>query len=208
MIDKAHWRKLAGMGPAEVCRLSGAAHDAEDGSYRLRLLSDEVTVNVPDRTVSWADADVAEDRKPPGFNEHLVSVVYLVTAGATGLESEAWQRSPDDWVNPRSLPLGDFFYRGFHEIPTAGLETGFSRDPQGLLEAGRRLGASVAPEGDAGIVLLPLPRVKLKYVFWAADDEFPARATVLVRRDTPRYLLLDALWVLCGMVSKALLAAR
>jgi len=47
--------------------------------------------------------------------------------------------------------------------------------------------------GDFSIIVRPLPKVKLRYIFYLADDEFPASATCLFSNNAASFLPIDAL---------------
>jgi hypothetical protein len=52
-----------------------------------------------------------------------------------------------------------------------------------------------APEdgGDFSIIVYPLPKIALNYIFYWADDEFPASVTCLFSNNSARFLPTDAL---------------
>ena len=52
--------------------------------------------------------------------------------------------------------------------------------------------------------LLVLPRIPLTFVIWAADEEFPARASILFDETTGSHLLLDALLAAVNLAVDAL----
>ncbi|MGD9252025.1 MAG: DUF3786 domain-containing protein [Desulfobacterales bacterium] len=47
--------------------------------------------------------------------------------------------------------------------------------------------------GDCGLVLEPLPKIRLCYLFYRPDDEFPASVTCLFSANAQRFLPTDAL---------------
>jgi len=47
--------------------------------------------------------------------------------------------------------------------------------------------------GDFSIIVRPLPKVKLRYIFYLADEEFPASATCLFSNNAMSFLPVDAL---------------
>ena len=47
--------------------------------------------------------------------------------------------------------------------------------------------------GDLSIVVRPFPKIKLRYIFYLADDEFPASATCLFSNNALSFLPVDAL---------------
>jgi hypothetical protein len=59
-----------------------------------------------------------------------------------------------------------------------------------------RLGGVVAAQpvsGDCGLVLEPLPKIKLCYLLYRPDEDFPANATCLFSANADRFLPTDAL---------------
>ena len=61
----------------------------------------------------------------------------------------------------------------------------------------RALGGSEAPPeetpGDFSLLLFPLPKVALLYIFYLPDEEFPASATCLFSNNARRFMPLDGL---------------
>jgi hypothetical protein len=47
--------------------------------------------------------------------------------------------------------------------------------------------------GDLSIIVRPLPKIKLRYIFYQADEDFPASATCLYSNNAPSFLPIDAL---------------
>ena len=47
--------------------------------------------------------------------------------------------------------------------------------------------------GDFSFILFPLPKIALNYIFYRADDEFPAAVTCLFSCNAPEFLTTDAL---------------
>jgi len=60
----------------------------------------------------------------------------------------------------------------------------------------RQLNGDKAPKtmgGDFGFIVHPLPKIALCYIFYLADDEFPASVTCLYSNNANFFLPLDAL---------------
>ena len=47
--------------------------------------------------------------------------------------------------------------------------------------------------GDFALILYPLPKIALNYIFYRADDEFPATVTCLFSSNAATFLPTDAL---------------
>jgi len=60
--------------------------------------------------------------------------------------------------------------------------------------------------GDFSFVLHPLPKIALCYIFYEADDEFPATVNCLFSNNANAFLPVDGLADLCEYSSKKILA--
>ena len=112
---------------------------------------------------------------------------------------------PGRALSPLQLPTGETFFRGPHVIPTAPLAEAFGHDAKRFLRAGAALGGRAWNRGEASFVLTVLPFVEMHFILYGADDEFPAKATLLVSETIDHYLTLDAVWGLCNVVVKRIL---
>lgn len=100
-------------------------------------------------------------------------------------------------------------FRAFREFPDAMPYVGaFATHTEQILvphvdgieqaagEIRKALGGEDAPAdvgGDFSFVLRPLPKIALCYIFYKADDEFPASATCLFSNNAPTFLPMDGL---------------
>ncbi len=78
-------------------------------------------------------------------------------------------------------------------------------------EAGRiaqRLGGAQGSDNDAGdfsLIVYPLPKIALNYIYYRADDDFPASATCLFSNNAATFLPTDALADTAEYTSKKIL---
>jgi hypothetical protein len=186
------WERLRAADPAEVAARAAVAYDAQGGVFCVPLLGMECRVDPAGERVQCPQGDA-------GFDGALLCVQYLLTARAEPLAGEL--------ANPRSLPYGEFFLRGPHDLPTGRIEQVFGERPERFRAAAEALGGRPVDIGDVAAEFRVLPRVPITVSLWAADDEFPARAQFLVDKWADHQLPLDALWMLCGVVAKRLVAA-
>ena len=62
-----------------------------------------------------------------------------------------------------------------------------------IMEALQGRGATDLAGGDFSFLVRPLPKISLCYIFYHADEEFPASVTCLYSNNAPTFLPLDAL---------------
>jgi hypothetical protein len=68
---------------------------------------------------------------------------------------------------------------------------------------GRNIPTNVG--GDFSLLVYPLPKIALSYIFYEADEDFPASATCLFSSNADEFLPIDGLADLGEYTSKAIL---
>ncbi len=178
------WEQLARLSRVETAGRAACRYLAESDSFAIFLLNREYLVDVNRRTIRGMGEPL--DAGPVGYLEQLCILVYLINARDLP--------SAGKLVGVEGLGPGGFFFRGSHRLPLDELATAFGSNPALLHEVGRRFNAVSQPFGDAAIQLSVLPRISLVIVIWGADDEFPARASILFDQSATAQLPLDALF--------------
>jgi hypothetical protein len=179
------WDDLAGLRPDDVLRRAGVAW--EPGGYLVPFLNVDHLVNPLTRTIA-----VPEGARPPGFQEGLVLVSYLIRASEMGLSGRM--------VTVRELTGGDLFFTGPHALRTWPVEERYGRNAAEFVVAGKSLGGMPLSNGDASFRLLALPKVLMACTLYEADEEFQANLTVTFDAATDRHLPLDCIWALVNVV--------
>ena len=196
-INEIYWEELKGMDPTDVCRRSLAQYHEKEKAFELRVLDDDLFIYPQEKRVTRISLPANDDDELPGFNQVLVSVHYLIRAKGIPMAGEL--------VTGNDLTDGSFFFKGPHALPDWRIQKRFGNDAAGFLERGKRVGGSRVNFGDVGLEFLVLPRIKIAYILWAADDEFPARAQILFDANADKHFALDVIWAMCNLVTNKLL---
>jgi hypothetical protein len=185
------WADLAKRPLDAVERGSLARWDGSRGCWVVDFLTDSLAVDVKARTVTWSDRGGTPGRQEPSRDVALLVLDYLANAQDVPGASR--------WVTGKDLPSGAFFFRGPHDLPEALVARRFAKSPDEFRAAatllGGRLVAAEEIPGDAAAVFRVLPRVEVAVSLWRADEEFPARATILFDASVPSHLKLDGIFL-------------
>lgn len=195
-MHEQFWERLAGLDREETARRAKCRYLAECDSFAVFLLDTEYVVDPVRRTIGIA-AGSCEGRAA-GYAQQLCILAYLVNARDLP--------PTDRLASVEKLDPGGFFFRGSHKLPMDKLANVFGPDPPLLHRAGRMLNAAPRAVGDASIELLVLPRIPLTLVIWAADEEFPARASILLDRNATAQLPLDVLFAAAALTINVVLS--
>lgn len=185
-MHPAHWHQLASMDRDETARRTGCVYLREGDSFTMALLDEHYRVDMAGSSV-WRLAEAGEPA-PAGFLEELCILTYLLNARDVPLANEL--------VQAEKLDPGGFFFRGSHKLPIGKLETVLGRAPEALIGLTEVLTAKTCTFGDASIEVFVLPRIPVTLIIWSADEEFPARASILFDRSAIDQMPLDALYAL------------
>lgn len=196
-IDDIYWKELQALDPPDVCRRSLALYNMSKKAYELRLLNESLRIYPEEKKVRRIGEPVNEHDASPGFNAVLVSVHYLLRALDIPMACE--------YVTGKELTDGDFFFKGPHALPDWKVQKHFAHDASGFLEKGKAIGGIQVEFGDAALEFLVLPRIRIAYILWVADEEFPARAQILFDANADKHFALDVMWAMCNLVTNKLL---
>ena len=195
MSHEELWQQLAELDRQQTSQRAKCQYLTDPERYVIKLLNTEYIVNLTAQQIF----STQPSSQPAEFLEQLCLLAYLINARELPLA--------DKLVSAESLPGGAFFFRGPHTLPTRKLEETFGSKPDLLYEASAHLNAKQCDFGDASVKLFVLPRVPLTFVIWVADEEFPARASILFDETAGSHLLLDALLAAANLAVDALVKA-
>jgi len=189
--EEKAWELIAGRDPKDICRAAAADHDAATGVFRVRSFGMEFTVSVRERSITStaAGSEVLLQRLGEFFRLSLLW--YLAGAKEVPCTGRL--------VRIESIRGGEAFSRGSHVLPLGRLAQKYGNDKDGFIGNGERLGGEPERIADAGIRLFPLPRVPVALSLWLADDEFPARADLLLDSSCEIQLPPDIVWSVAMM---------
>jgi hypothetical protein len=196
-IAGMYWDELHAMDTGDVCRRALAFYSEQEKAYELTLLSDDLLIFPETREVKRTSEPVSETDLPPDFNTVLIAVHYLLTAQEVPIAN--------DYVAESQITDGAFFFKGPHALPSWRVEKKLGSDARLFLEKGKLIGGKPIKFGDAGLEFLVLPRIRIAYVLWEADEEFPARSQILFDASAEKHFALDVMWAMCNLVTDKLL---
>jgi hypothetical protein len=194
-IPDHYWQELSALNPETVCLRTLVSYEAHKG-YEILFLNRLYLCQPEARRIHLPD----QPEKPLSFQDYLILLVYLIKAQNLPLAGKK--------ISEREIPGGDLFFRGPHALLKDPLEKKFARDPQGFLQTGLDLGGRETGKGEASFELLALPRIPVEYIFYGADEEFPAQVLIHFDGSVHRHLPLDVIWAMINVTGRRLLPKK
>jgi len=136
--------------------------------------------------------DVAAPGKEIPIQEQVLVLHYL-QADLPGPPS-------GDWVAYREVPGAAFYFAAFVKRAVDPLKKAFGHDLAGLKRAAARLDGAAVGFGDAGFEFRLFPKVPVRLILYAGDEEFPAEASILFDRSIAGMLSPEDIAWLAGML--------
>ena len=108
---------------------------------------------------------------------------------------------------------------GFREVDGGRMYTGkfnleaadpiaqvFGQNLEAFEHVAKRLGGTQVDHGDIAFTIHALPYIPYTYILWGGDDEFPAKASVLMDQGVDQILDAEAITYLSGITTQRLIA--
>jgi hypothetical protein len=189
--EEKGWETLARLDPKDVCGRAQVDYDTDSGIYTLRSFSRNISIFPGERRIFSQNGGGDIILQKLGYFSRLSILWYLVGAKEIPLSGKL--------IKPGDLKGGQLFFRGTHILPLQGLAEKYCADVKSFYLKAQDLGSERIEYGDASIKLLPLPRVPVVLLLWKGDDEFPARADLLLDSTCEFHLPLDIIWSVAMM---------
>jgi hypothetical protein len=188
--DKA-WELLESRNSMDVCRLAKVSYDPFFRTYTIRSFGMDFHVSQLNKTISSESPGSEVLQGKIGYFFRLSVLWYLVSAKEV-IETGRL-------VRLQNIKNGEIFSKGSHILPLERVAQKYGKNREGFLRKGRTLGGELARQADVSLRLLPLPRIPVVLALWMEDDEFPARADLLLDSTCQLQVATDVLWSIAMM---------
>jgi hypothetical protein len=177
----------------EILRRTGFESVADD-QLRVPFLNRVYRIVFPEMEF----ADEADALKEVPIQEQILILHYMLAPAFAVLAG--------NWVSYREIPGASFYYSAFVKRAIDPLKKVFGNHVKRLLPAAEILGGRAIDSGDAGYEFWPFPRVPVRLILWAGDEEFPAEANMVFDEAIKEIFSAEDIAWLAGMLVYRLMA--
>lgn len=171
------------------CQLAGADYKvirAGEVLISLLLMERVYQIRYPEGEVICRDSSQSVN-----LMEKAILLRYLNNAREASGEEKL--------VGFNELPSGSFYNPAFSQSVVKPFIDFFGKIPQKLKWAAKRLGGTEVPFGDVGMRISFLPKVKISFIIWEGDDEFPPQGKILFNSHIASYLSTEGIVIASAM---------
>lgn len=168
--------RLKTLDAGEIARLAGGEWLATGqgvGKLTLPVLGELFTV-------AWPEIAIEAPPALDSFSLKLLCLLYLTGTDGTVPSGE--------WTAYRELPNGRFYEPVVRRSVEEPLAACFGDSAEEFRAAASSLSGERIQMGDASFAFTLFPNVRLAFVLWCGDEEFPARAQALFDSCASRHL--------------------
>ena len=171
------------------CQLAGADYKViRTGKtlISLLLMDRDYQITYPEGEVIYRD-----DPGPVDVMKKAILLRYLNNAKEASGEEKL--------IGFNELPSGSFYNPAFSQSVVKPFIDFFGKEPQKLKWTAKRLGGTEVPFGDVGVKIPFLPKVKISFIIWEGDDEFPPDGKILFNSHIASYLSTEGVVIASAM---------
>lgn len=164
--------------PEEISRRTGIPYDSQAGGFTLRLMGIVYHVSHPDyRVVHEPVEKVGYYPLETAVNARILVLRYLVEGQAVP--------STGKFLTYREVPWGNVYLKQFQGRCLMRLAFGYGNRLEKFQEIMERIGAEKKNHGDVSYEFEFLNGLRLQFILWAGDDEFPPSSQILFSDNFP-----------------------
>jgi hypothetical protein len=184
--EEKAWEILRKLDPVLVSKNASVVFNQSGKAFTVRSFSQDFLVDIENKTIKSHD---------PAGNDILSRYGYFFIHCCIWYLIHAKDIPPTGrLVKPNNIKGGETFFQGSHTLPLHTVAYKYRDAREAFLQKGMELGAEQMEHGDCSIRLLPMPRMPVIIILWLKDDEFPARADLLLDSSCDLQMPLDIIW--------------
>ena len=183
-------QKLASINMEEQCQKAGAELKLLTSKKIITLvyLNQSYQITLPEMDVSLLGS-----QEPVQPREKLLMLHYLIRASGSPITGTK--------ITYKELPDGASYFPTFYKRAIKPLVDNFSKEPNRLLYAAKKLGSHRTDYGDLSVTINAFSRVPLTLVLWYGDDELVPEGSILFDSNISAYLSAEDITVLCETIA-------
>lgn len=195
--EEKAWEDLSILNPLDVCKKTGVFYDSVNGNYTLKSFGIDFLISPQKRVIKNISPEGKNLLKRHSYFFNISALCYLINAKDIPLSGRL--------IKPSDIKGGSLFFRGTHALPLDKIAEKYGGDKPAFIKKSRSLNGKLLNYGDAAVELLPMPHIPATLILWLSDDEFPARADLLLDSTCEQHVPLDIIWSIAMMSTLVML---
>lgn len=189
--EEKAWKALSDLEPEDVCKRAGVLYDRESATYVLKSFGFDFYISPSKREIKSLSEKGDFFTRKLGYFFTISALSYLMNAKDIPFSGRL--------IKPENIKGGEFFFKGTHVLPLDKIAEKYRSDKGGFIAKGKEFNGRILDYGDASIEFMPMPRIPVTLILWLSDEEFSARADLLLDSTCEIQLPLDILWSIAMM---------
>lgn len=163
--------RFAASDPELLSQVSGVPYDPQTGLFTVRLMNKRYTIHFPDFAVVCLDNDGTYAPLLSDMSSKILLVRYLLEAKRVPFKGEFYAYA--------DMPWGNHYNQVFQGRCVKRLAFSFGFQLDRFCQVMELVGGTKLSVGDAGYEFAFLDELRLQFLLWEGDEEFPPSAQIL-----------------------------
>ncbi|MCD2492725.1 DUF3786 domain-containing protein [Lacrimispora sp. NSJ-141] len=164
-------KKFAGADASVLSSVSGVPYEEETGLFTLTLMNKMYTVHHPDFEVACLDNEADCAPLLTDIETKILIIRYLLESRKAAFKGTFYAYA--------DMPWGNHYNQVFQGRCVKRLAFTFGFQMDKFCRVMESVGGKKIPAGDAGYEFAFLDDLRLQFVLWEGDEEFPPSAQIL-----------------------------
>ena len=172
--------------PELLSQVSGVPYDPQTGLFTVRLMNKRYTIHFPDFAVVCLDNDGASAPLLSDMASKILLVRYLLEAKRVPFKGEFYAYA--------DMPWGNHYNQVFQGRCVKRLAFSFGFQLDRFCQVMELVGGTKLSVGDAGYEFAFLDELRLQFLLWEGDEEFPPSGSDFYSPIISRPRLRERIW--------------
>ncbi len=195
--EEQAWDMLQGLDPQSVRIRTQAESATGSGGFSIMCLGRKLEIDPAERSINTHSREAEVLLQDLGSYTRLSILRYLVHCPDEPLHNQ--------WIKPANIAGGRIFDQGTHVLPLDEPADMVQKNTCAAKKACAELGGKLQDMGDLSMILYPMPRFPILFIFWYGDEEFAPVGSILVDALWRDHLPIDITWAAAKLSFEMLL---
>ena len=183
-----YFAEYQNMDPKDISRRLGIPYDENTRLFLVKFMEKNYTVSYPDLEIHCQDEEEGQAVLCDDIHAKVLLLRYFTEGD--------YMDATGNLLSYRDLPWGEVYYRQFYGRCIMRLARMFGNRLDAFKNIMEKLKGAPRNYGDAAYEFQFLENLKLCFVLWAGDEEYPASAQILFSDNFPAaYAAEDAAYI-------------
>jgi hypothetical protein len=178
--------------PVEISKRVGVPYDEDKKVFDIWLLGSRYQISHPEYEITHIDDEMGY-YPLEAINAKILILRYFLEGKLTP--------AGDEFYTYKEMPWGDVYFKQFQGRCMMRLAYGYGNKLSVFSQIMKRMGATQLSYGDCAYEIEFLKGLRLRYILWSGDEEFPPSAQIQFSDNFPEAFQIEDMAFVCDIIT-------